>query len=331
MPPLDPGAKPRIAIIGAGITGLTCASLLRQRDLPVTVFEKSRGLGGRLATRRAGDGLTFDHGAQYVTARSGAFKTLIQDMVKSGTAASWRPRGRELNANNRDDWIVGLPAMNSFVKPLAAGIDIQLKTQIAALRREAAGWRLQTTEGPVPGQFDFVVSAVPAPQARALLPIDTDLAAALERVIIAPCWALMLAFSEPLHPGFEVSRIEGGELAWIARNSAKPARDSAADCWVVHASPQWSAANLELDPEEAKVAMLAMLADRLGGRLLTPVYAAAHRWRYAQTTTTLNAAYLASDDCRLFVGGDWGLGARVEFGFASGKAMADDLLALLPS
>ena len=329
MPTLNSDAKPRIAIIGAGITGLTCASLLKQRGLSVTVFEKSRGLGGRLATRRAGEGLAFDHGAQYVTARSDAFRALVQGALDGGAAAVWRPKGRGTLGDSRQDWIVGLPAMNRLVRPLAAGIDIRLKTQIVAVQREVSGWRLLTAEEPVPGHFDFIVSAVPAPQARALLPLEADLATALERVDIAPCWALMMAFPEPLDPGFDVSRVEGGELAWIARNSAKPARNNGADCWVVHAGPQWSAAHLERDPEEARDLMLAMLVERLGGALAEPLYANAHRWRYALTTTALSTAYLASADRRLFIGGDWSLGARVEFGFESGTAMAAGLTAAL--
>ena len=72
----------RIAVIGAGMAGLACAHELLRADAKVTVFERSRGLGGRLATRRQGD-LAFDHGAQFVTARSRPFISYAQAAVRA--------------------------------------------------------------------------------------------------------------------------------------------------------------------------------------------------------------------------------------------------------
>ena len=52
----------RVAIIGAGMAGLAAARLLREAGAGCMIFDKSRGLGGRMATRRAGD-FSFDHGS----------------------------------------------------------------------------------------------------------------------------------------------------------------------------------------------------------------------------------------------------------------------------
>ena len=54
-----------VLIIGAHITGLACARKLADAGMAPVVMAKGRGIGARVATRRAGD-WQFDHGAQYV-------------------------------------------------------------------------------------------------------------------------------------------------------------------------------------------------------------------------------------------------------------------------
>ena len=117
----------RISIIGAGMAGLACAKALRRKGAAVTVFDKSRGLGGRLASRR-GDGVQFDHGAQYISARTPGFTAFMEACLADGAAALWRPDihdGRESKGGS-DKWYVGLPGMSGLVKPLADGIDVKL-------------------------------------------------------------------------------------------------------------------------------------------------------------------------------------------------------------
>ncbi len=314
--------KTRIAVIGAGMAGIACAQDATARGFRPAVFEKGRGLGGRLATRRADDGSAFDHGAQYLTARSAALQALVRDTVESGAAALWRPRDADRRAPAREDWFVGTPAMNALVKPLARGLDIRLETQVTAVERDGGGWRLRTLADPSGAPFDVVVSTTPAPQARALFAFEPGIARALDEVAIAPCWALMLTFAKTLDCGFDVRRSETADLAWIARNRSKPGRAEDKDCWVVHAGPDWSRHHLERERDEIMPMMIEMFRRALDVRLPEIEHAAAHRWRYARTIVPLGKPYLRSGDGTLFVGGDWCLGARVESAFESGRAMA---------
>ncbi len=79
-----------IAIIGAGLAGLTAANILKN-NANITLFEKSRGVGGRIATRRS-EPYFFDHGAQFFKARSAEFKDLINPMIKQGIIQTWNDR-----------------------------------------------------------------------------------------------------------------------------------------------------------------------------------------------------------------------------------------------
>ena len=297
-------SKARIAVIGAGMTGIGCANCLRQHGFHPTIFEKSRGLGGRLATRSVGDGIAFDHGAQYITARSATFQSLVKEAIKTSAADHWRPKGFDRAPALADDWIVGTPGMNALVKPFAHGIDIRLATEVTGIDREGDIWRVHTQTNEIGEPFDIVVSSAPAPQARVLLASEPKIAEALAKVSIAPCWALMLAFGTPFDPGFDVWQSDEDDFAWISHNSSRPCRRTAKDCWVVHASPEWSERYLELDRARVAEMMIEMLPPAFGDCLPEIDHASAHRWRFARTTAPLGETYLYSRDRTLFVGGE---------------------------
>ena len=149
---------PTIAVIGAGLAGLTCAHALREAGLAPRVFEKSRGLGGRLATRRT-DGLAFDHGAQFMTARGAPFAEWLDGAVARGEAAEWRPDG--LDGGRRR--YVGVPKMNAPLRHLADGLEPAVRTEVAAVARDDGGWRLKLADGTATEPFDRVICTAPAP------------------------------------------------------------------------------------------------------------------------------------------------------------------------
>lgn len=207
-----------IAIIGAGIAGLSAAHRLQEAGANCTVFEKSRGLGGRMATRRT-HSLEFDHGAQYFTARGTGFQSLLQRWHTEGSAAEWAP----------GKW-VGSPAMTAPARSLAADLRVIRECRITRLVGQPGRWQLSTDSAPsgMLGMeqeiFDAVILAIPAPQIE---PLTTPIGLRfreLECVRYAPCLTLMLAFAESV--GFRelFLRPSTGPLAWMARNTSKPGR-----------------------------------------------------------------------------------------------------------
>ena len=318
----EAAAKTSIAVIGAGVCGLACANLLRSEGYSPKIFEKSRGIGGRMATRRAKNGIAFDHGAQYVTARNPDFKALMAEAMQDGSAGYWYPSRIDPNTVMSQDWMVGLPGMSGLVKPLANGIDIRLHTEVTGVDRVSNSWCIRTQMNPNGDIFDRLVVTAPAPQARALLASEPSIGRVLDRVSIEPCLALMVAFDDPLNVKIDAQRWDSGDLAWVARNSSKPERDYSMDCWVVHASPSWSEKHLELDREEIAQKLLSLFKSTLGIAFPSMCHLSGHKWRYALTTSPLGKPFLESEDRSLFVGGDWCLGARVEYAFESGQAIA---------
>ncbi len=317
-PDLPPLEGQRIAVVGAGIAGLTAARKLAKAGAKVTVFEKSRGVGGRLATRRVEDA-GIDHGAQYVTAREPAFKAFAARAKAEGSLAAWTPRGKD----GDDEWLVGMPRMSSFVAALIDAFDVQHEKTVTAVRDDGAAFTLSLSDGSEVGGFNRVVVAIPGPQAFALLephgaPFDR-----IPEVRFGPCWALLVGFDQPVDPGFDVRR-NVGALAWVAASASKPGRTGT--YWVAQANPTWSAEHLEETADDVEPQLLEMLAEAIGP-LPGRSFSAVHRWRYALVEKPLGVAFLMSADGRLGACGDWLIAPRVESAWASGGGLADAFIA----
>lgn len=305
-----------IAIIGAGMAGLACARHLAQAGHAPVIFDKGRGIGGRLATRRA-DGLQFDHGAQYVNAHMPGFADLLAELATQGAAAPWRDGTGRTHT-------VGTPSMAALAKAMGAGLTIHQNAQVTAITRTNTGWTLRI--GDTDHHAARIILTAPAPQVAPLLGENHPLAKAVSAVRLAPCLTLMAAIRAPAP--FITRNAPEDALSWIAQDSSKPGRPTGdATQWVAQASPDFSTQHLEKDPATIAALMLPLLCDRIGASPDAVTHAAAHRWRYARVTAPLGQPFLATPDATLYLGGDWCLGPRVEAAFTSGTAIAHDLLA----
>jgi predicted NAD/FAD-dependent oxidoreductase len=325
------------AIVGAGLAGATLAHELRRRGQSVCVFEKSRGLGGRMATRRAeaqaADGtrvpLAFDHGAMGFTADTPAFEHWVEAQAAAGVLGRWTPRPAPRSYAPLDEarlW-VAQPDMPALARALLGEMPVALQQTVTGLGREADGWRIEVDGRPLDRRFDRVVLAMPPAQAAVLLrPHRPDWATRASHWMMRPCWALMLWDDQGHGPrDWDVARPVDGPVAWIARDDSRPGRRAPAvgACWVVHATPAWSQSMLEADPADVVAALRPVVADWLGGGPWR--HAVAHRWRYASAARS-EASPSAPGwwDAALGLGacGDWLGGAGVEGAWTSAMSLA---------
>lgn len=322
-----------VLVVGAGWSGLTAAARLAGKGHAVTVVEKARGPGGRSATRRV-DALRFDHGAQYLTARSEAFRRQVMAWANSGLLAPWRPKiatfgERPADAGTAPDerW-VGVGGMNAVARQLSQGLDCRWQWQVDSVTRSQGRWRVDSRAGESLEAGALLLTAPPR-QSAALLGAGHPLHAELAGVEMLPCWALMLGHSSPRQPSFEAAFVNRGPLAWIAYDGGKPGRGGS-DAWVVHAAPEWSSAHLEDSPEAAGSSMLGALSELEPSLARDVVHCAAHRWRFALPRGSgLGSSTLAREPERLVLAGDWCAGGRIEGAWISGIAAARRLEAIL--
>ena len=336
----------RVAVIGAGMAGAACAAALHQAGLSVTVFDKSRGIGGRMATRRAEwqgvDGSVvmaeFDHGAQHFAARQPRFRAAMRRAAAAGVVAAWRPHVHAAWPTPRErETFVPVRQMSALCSHLLKDVPVQLQHQIQRLQRSAAGWQVVAVDGSVSGPFDQVLLAMPPAQAAVLLAGHQDRwADELAAIRMESCWTLMAATQELDWP-WDAAEPSQGPLSWVVRNDRKPGRlvPPGVATWVAHASPAWSAAHQDAQSEAVIQALKPALAALLPtGVPLQWLHVAAQRWRYALPAV----AGTHSADCRwdvelgLGVCGDFmgrGDSPGVEAAWRSGDELADTLLAAL--
>jgi renalase len=311
-------------IIGAGMSGLSCAVHLAESGVATVLIDKGRGPGGRMAARRAevgGETVSFDHGAQYFTARDQAFRAVVSAWETAGVAARWQAAGEEA--------FVGRPGMNGPVKAMAEGLDVRWGLRALSLRRKGNIWRVATEAGEMTA--GTVLVALPAEQAHALLAdAAPEFAAIPARVRSAPCWAALAAFASPLPLGEDVLRCEGA-VSWAARNSAKPGR-AGAECWVVHASAKRSRELLDRSRDEVAMMLLADFRTAAGLVDLPPtLHLDAHRWLYALPEVAESVPVRFDASTRLGLAGDYLHSPAVEGAWLSGRTLAQAVLGVSAS
>lgn len=333
----------KIAIIGAGMAGLSCATVLQQAGMDVTVFEKSRGVSGRLSTRVAAETETTpawqcDHGAQYFTARDPRFAAEVERWVGAGVAQLWQPRLQTfdeeifLPKTNDTKRFVGYPRNNTPAKWLAQSLQVQAETTIISLQKKQRQWQLSSKEhGVLPQLFDDVLLSIPAPQAAVLLNEAAPTLAALSASVnMQPCFALMVQMHQPLSVSFDGLFVHHNLLSWIARDSAKPGRASRAnstlETWVLHATSQWSEAHVNDDKSIVAEHMLAAFLTLVNADAAAVQSHTIHRWLYADCPHYLTRGHELDLSQRIGLCGDWLNGGKVQGAWLSGYGLANELL-----
>jgi len=326
----------RVAIVGAGIAGLACATALKTAGRAVTVFERDEFPGGRAATLIEGAG-PYDHGAQYFTAADDRFVAVLQRWLGDGIAQRWPGRIVALENGTRQDKtasserFVGVPGMRRLGLHLAQGLDVRCSTPVARIERGPAGWNLQVeSQGAEDhGPFDAVLIALPSQPAAAMLAGLTELAQVAASVTWDPCWVVTMALAQRSSADFDGAFINDDPiLGWAALDSAKPRRgqvDGVAERWVLHARPQWSQRFSNLKGQDVTYWLVRSFAARLR-RSLNPLQAHALKWPHATPVNPLPQRCLWDRTQQLGMAGDWCGGPRIEGAYLSGLALAEALL-----
>lgn len=329
--------KQRIAIIGAGLAGLTLAHRLGEAH-DVTVFEKSRGVGGRMSTRSAPP-YQFDHGAQFFTIRHPHFREFLRPYLDTGVVQAWEGRVVTLKANRKPatrPWFephyVACPGMSSLCGAIAKNIRIELNAAARPLQgTPGQSWTLYAEDERSLGQFDLVISTAPPAQTRQLFGAVPGVSDPFAETIMVPCFALMLGIPQKWEHDWIGAKAIDSPIDWISIDATKPERNHDQTTIVAHTSAEWATGHIDTDLDAVKVLLCEQLETLTRIRLDTTSSMMVHRWLYARrhplSPTTDNHFYL-DRTIGLAATGDWATPARIENVWLAAQSLADHLLAL---
>ncbi|RYX82099.1 FAD-dependent oxidoreductase [bacterium] len=315
-----------VLIIGAGLSGLIAARELGKQGHEVTVVDKGRGIGGRMATRRF-EGGVFDHGAQFFTVRSPAFKAELEQWQNADVAGQWFEGFPTPDNRKPDDEYPrfrGESGMTGIGKYLAKDLNVHLSIEIAALSYVDGVWTAKTADGKAFSGEKLLLTA-PVPQSLALLAtsgvtLPSEARETLQSLSYEPCFALLVQLEKPSAiPAPGAFFVEGETVYWISDNSQKgisPIEGSV----TIHSSGSF--AKQHYNDSEENVAKLLLEATKqwLGSE---PKSWQVRRWRYSKPENAINVGALYVPELNVCFAGDALNGAKVEGAFLSGLKAAE--------
>lgn len=333
-----------VLVIGAGTAGLACARALSRAGRRVQVVERSRGVGGRVATRRI-DGQPVDHGVAFLHGSHPAFLAALSEVdaewidgwptIVEGTGAPCQPRAfvaGETRLAFRD-------GVNVFPKHLGRGLDVMLETRAVALDVGDAeiGVHVERAGERITLFARDVVLALAGPQSSALLaPLSAsrDVAAALSLFAMMPslpCATVIATYAHLPPPDWHVAYPSSASSLVVVSHDSSKRRAPPATTLVLQAKPAWSRAHADDLPEALSSAMLRELLPLLGPVATTPSATQVHRWRWGRSGPE---AALASPvvlglgrRCRVGLAGElFAAPGGVEAAYLSGERLASRLL-----
>jgi renalase len=316
-------------VVGAGMSGLMAAHALQSAGWKVTVLDKSRGVGGRMATRRIDDA-RFDHGAQFFTVRDPRFAEFVKQWQSAGVVTQWStgfPTPDNLDYQNGHPRYRGVPGMTAVAKHLVLNLDVRLSTRVQVVAVESQHWRVTAEDGT---QFSapHLLLSMPVPQALMLLAagavqLPPQTLRDLETIEYDPCFAVMVVLDGPSNiPAPGAVQIDGEPIRWIADNLQKGVSEGV--CAVtIHAGASFTRQYFDTDPDIVAQKLIAAAQDWLG----SPVrHYQVQRWRYSQPLDPHPERFVSADlpPFVAFTGDAFGA-SRVEGAALSGLAVAEAL------
>ncbi|WP_324781055.1 NAD(P)/FAD-dependent oxidoreductase [Thiobacillus sedimenti] len=309
----------RAAIVGAGVAGASCAGTLAAAGWDVEVFDKARGAGGRLSTRRTDHGWA-TLGTPFISAKREPFRSQLREWTRQGWVAP--VRGTIWQGRATISWAEAQlqnhyrPTIepSQLVRQLLGQARLHTKSRVAALQPRT----LVMENGDLKGDYDCVICSVPSPQAIPMLDALPLLRERVSGVRYRPIWSFLM-------------RWEGGPAADVIKfddhllNLAVRQPTNGPGVWSVYSSHEFAETYLEASVEEASTRAASALMGLLG--LPWPVEVeASHLWRYARPHSEVGGFWVGDRENRVALIGDGIAGVGVERAWESGMRLAQALV-----
>ena len=321
----------KIAIIGAGIAGTTCAYQCSKKNYDVTLFDKSRGVSGRSTSKRWDQttGIAIDMGVPYIhegelSKNVGIYETLIEN----NTLTEWT---LNLNKNNEISTMktyVGYPKMNSIARFLGTSIAIESQAKVNSIKYTNK-WEVFADEKSW-GGFDILILAIPAAQYNLVSGIPNDILKQSESITYQAVNTLLLEMRSPLwFENYHEDIINTPYIRTVIADYQKPGREKQRFTYAIHSQPSWATKTFDdLSKDETEEILINEILTRYKRDSSLILNTLCHRWRYAQLAghlETLQKKFIKAKNSPLYACGDWCNGHLYTSALESGYHLAESL------
>jgi len=331
----------RIAIIGAGLSGITLAENLKD-VADIVIFEKSRGIGGRITTRFSKP-FYFDHGAQYFTAKTAEFQEFLKSPISEGFVKEWNLdcceidlKAKKLQKIVKKSYYVGSPKMNElckyFARKFPENVVIKLKTRVVKISKNFGKWQIFDENNNYHDEFDLVISTIPPQQAIEIIPPQFKYFEDIKNYQMIGCYSLMLALKEKPDIKWNAVSAKNSKINWISFDSSKPNRILGKDedgnehyCFLINSNNEWAQKHIEDDQEFVENEMILEAQKIMKFSPENVVFSNLHKWRYANIGEQKGDKSLYDEKNKIAVCGDWLIQAKVESAFLSATDLVKKL------
>ena len=324
--------KKNIAVIGAGLAGTTFASKMK-RKFDVKVFEKSRGVGGRMSTRKEIP-FIFDHGAQFFKIKTTHFKNFLSELFSQQIIKPWSFRlayfnGQDLKKikliKDADKFFVGVPNMDSIIKYLSKNCNVILNTKIERIIKENDKWNLYDQDRKSYGLYDWVVLSLPAQQSLELISEKVSFYPLVKKIKMKGCFSLMIGMNKSLSLNYDAALIANEDIAWLAINNSKPCRMNNY-CLLINSSYEYADRNMNTSKNKVLKHMLNISSKLINYDLFESTMIKIHQWRYVEAKCSPIENFFVDHKEKVAVCGDWFVNSRVEGAFLSANELSKEII-----
>ncbi len=320
-----------IAIIGAGITGATIFNLLKKK-VKLSIFEKSRGVGGRMSTRRV-EPYQFNHGAQYFKIENTEFKDFLNPLIRNNIIQPWKAKHVEIQKNSiikrveiKNKYFAGFPHMNSIVKYLFTNNSlVKLSCNINKVQQVMNKWYLIDTNRVYYGPFDWIIFTIPPNQAKDILPETFNYLNLIKTINMRSCFSIMLGFKEIKNFNFDTASFLDKDIHWFSNNKTYLAKQKYYNL-LINSSYNFAKKNINNSKHKISDYLLKKASEFLNCELSNYDYKAIHFWRYAMLENINNFGSFVDENSKIIVCGDWCMNGKVEGAFLSANDAVKKIL-----
>lgn len=323
--------QPRIAIIGAGLAGLVCATALKGLA-NVKIFEEAVFVGGRISRYQFGEH-RFQYGEQFFSVSNPLFLNIVEAWKSSGLVRPFEgwivelQKGQITNLDDSSMRYTGYPSMQTIADNLASHCDVVTSTTITEVEKQENGqWRLFDGRGGYQGLFDIVVIATAAHQVAALAAASPEIARLASTIDMTISWSAVFDFESSLGLPFDAAFVLDSPLSWISRYHTFGESQREGETWMMHCSPEWSLQYAASFRGRVMHALLDAFFEAVDISPVKPKSSNVHCWKHALPINPIDQDSLFDESVALGACGDWCTAPRIEGAVLSGFSMADRVM-----